>query len=181
MACIFLELVLNKCLIIAVFEIFKYSLCWLFFLFILSVTQNYFVVVWIRLTHIGSYRWIVGSCWWNYLGRIRRYSFVRGGVSWRVELSCVKRPVLFAVCVPLSASNLQINIWALSLWLSPCILGLWNYKAQIKLLSLWLPSCILGLWNYKSPIKCFLLKVTLVLKVYHSSRKITRILLSLYI
>lgn len=142
------------------FEIFKYCLCWLFFLFILSVTQNYFVVVWIRLTHIGSHRWIVGSCWWNCLGRIRRYSFVRGVVSWKVELSCVKRPVLLAVCVPLSASNLQINIWALSLWLS---------------------SHILGLWNKKSPIKCFLLKLALVLKVYHSSRKITRILLSLSI
>lgn len=31
MVCIFLELVLNTCLIIAVFEIFKYSLCLLFF------------------------------------------------------------------------------------------------------------------------------------------------------
>lgn len=65
------------------------------------------VMVWMRLTPMVSYIWMLVLSWWNYLGMLRRFGLVGRSTSWGWALR-------FQDPTPFPASSLS----ALCLWIS---------------------------------------------------------------
>lgn len=74
------------------------------------IIANNIVVLWVRMTPIGSNVWMFDSQWVDCLETIRKYDFIGGGVSLLVGSKCFKSPPEAQSCSQPPYLRSDINI-----------------------------------------------------------------------